>query len=507
MEKKIKENYESIKKKIFHINKNIKSFVKENYKYILIFFLIYFIALIPLIRANINYKDDLGRVRYGYRGFGFGRYVSDYLSILIHGGTNISDISPFTTILAILIMSVASTLILRVINKEKKIKWYHIVATLPFGMNPYFLECYSYKFDAPYMALSVLFSVIPFLFYKKEKNYKNISFIILSIICTFLMAASYQASSGIYPMITIVLVLTMFNDKKDKKEIFKLIYKAVIGYVGGLIIFKLLLPNTDNFYIHPEILSLKDFFPQAIANYKKFYTTIFQEMKLIWLIIIVMTIIFFIIKEIQQSKNQKYISAIITIVSIILLFLLAFGAYPFLTEPIFEPRSMYGFFILIALLAIKNCNCKYNLIPKTLSICLAYAFLTTSLVFGNACLEQYKYNQLRLTLLINDINNLDVKNEETLKIDIEGTIGRSNKIDGIVNKYPVFNKLLTPTLGDNNYIWEVYEIATYYDIPNVEFNVATKNEISYEEMELVKETRYHSIYQKDNYILVKLNKI
>ena len=168
---------------------------------------------------------------------------------------------------------------------------------------------------------------------------------------------------------------------------------------------------------------------------------------------------------------------------------------------------MYAFFILVSILSIKNCDCKHNLISKVSAICLAYAFLTTFLIFGNACSEQYKYNQLRLTLLINDINNLDVKNEETLKIDIEGTIGRSNKIDGIVNKLPVFNKLLPPTLGDNSYIWQVYEIATYYDIPNVEFNTLTKNEISDNEMKLVKETRYHSIYQKDNYVLIKLNKI
>ena len=104
-------------------------------------------------------------------------------------------------------------------------------------------------------------------------------------------------------------------------------------------------------------------------------------------------------------------------------------------------------------------------------------------------------------------NNLDIKNEKILKIDIEGTVGRSKKIDGIVDKLPVFNKLLPTTLGDNNYILQVYEIATYYDIPNVEFNTLTKNKISDKEMELVKETRYHSIYQKDNYVLVKLKKM
>lgn len=507
MKKKIKENYNYIKEKVFLVNKNIKKFTKENFKYILIFSIIYFIALMPLIRANINYNDDLGRVRTGYRGFGFGRYVSDYLSILLHGSSNISDISPLTTILAIIIMALASVLILRIILKEKKIKWYHVVAALPIGMNPYFLECYAYKYDAPYMALSVLFAIIPFVFYKKEKNNKNIPFVISSVICMFLMSSSYQASSGLYPIITIILALTMFNDKEDKKEIFKFIYKAIIGYGLGLIIFKLTLQDTSGFYINPEILSLKDFFPKSIENYRRFYTTIYEEIRLIWLIAIGIISILFVIKEIIKSKEKKYIASPVTIVSLILLFLLVFGVYPFLTKPIFKPRSMYVFFILVSILSIKNCDCKNNFISKVFSICLAYTFITTSLIFGNACFEQSKYNELRLTLLINDINNLDVKNEEVLKIDLEGTVGRSTKIDGLVDKLPVFNKLLPPTLGANNYIWQIYEIATYYDIPNVEFNMLTKNEVSEKEMTLVKETRYHSIYQKDNYVLIKLNKI
>ena len=132
-------------------------------------------------------------------------------------------------------MAIASTIILRILLKEKKIKWYHIVAALPIGMNPYFLECYAYKYDAPYMALSVLFATIPFIFYKKEESNKNTLFVIVSIICTFLMTSSYQASAGIFPIITIILVLKMFSNKEEKKEIFKFIYKSVIGYVLGLI--------------------------------------------------------------------------------------------------------------------------------------------------------------------------------------------------------------------------------------------------------------------------------
>ena len=41
-------------------------------------------------------------------------------------------------------------------------------------------------------------------------------------------------------------------------------------------------------------------------------------------------------------------------------------------------------------------------------------------------------------------------------------------------------------------------------MPNIEFNIDKKNDVSRKEMKLVKRTRYHDIYQKDKYILIIL---
>ena len=251
----IKKIYENYKKKY---NKDKKNF----FKLFFIFFCIYIISLISLIRADINYDDDLGRVVVGYREFGFGRYVSDFLSIFIHNSKYLSDVSPFTTIISVSIMSISSIMIIKILTEKelKEFKWYDIAAALPIGMNPYSLQCYSFKFDSPYMALSVLFSIIPFLFYKKDKNNKNKEYIIISIIFTFLMCASYQASSGIYPMIVISMALIMFNNMEDKNEILKFIIKSCISYGVGLILFKLTLIG-KTYYLDSGLLSIKDIIP------------------------------------------------------------------------------------------------------------------------------------------------------------------------------------------------------------------------------------------------------
>lgn len=143
-------------------------------KYVIILFTIYTLALMPLFRANYNYKDDLGRTFAGYRFDGFGRYGSDMLSIGLWASRYLTDISPFPQILAAFIMALAGTMLIFIIRRElpnddRKFHVRDIVATIPLALFPYFLECLCYKYDAPFMALSVFISIFPVLFKNKKR--------------------------------------------------------------------------------------------------------------------------------------------------------------------------------------------------------------------------------------------------------------------------------------------------------------------------------------------------
>lgn len=90
------------------------------WKPFLIFCLIYGIAMIPLIRANFNYIDDLGRVVSGGRGWNnFSRYISVYLSVLIHADTRLTDISPFTQVLAAIWVAFASVIVVYLLTDRQ----------------------------------------------------------------------------------------------------------------------------------------------------------------------------------------------------------------------------------------------------------------------------------------------------------------------------------------------------------------------------------------------------
>jgi len=181
------------------INDAVSSATRVNYrqfvKPVLIMFGIYAFGISAIIRADFLYIDDIGRSAHGYRGWeNWSRHISSFLAIFIHADTRINDISPLTQLIA-----VSSVVLVYVINNEKITKT-ALAASIPIGLSPYFLECFSYKFDAPYMALSVFVSIVPFVFMKNM-----LAFSVASVLGILIMCMTYQASSGIYIIIVILL--------------------------------------------------------------------------------------------------------------------------------------------------------------------------------------------------------------------------------------------------------------------------------------------------------------
>jgi len=142
-----------------------KLYIKNEKRAAAILFAVYLVAMIPLLRANYDYIDDSGRKLYGYTGWAaFSRYISEYLSHVLHAGNYLADISPLPQLLAVGLLVAASILLIEQVHREQgieQISLWDIAAVLPLGLSPYYLECLSYKYDSPYMALSVLASIAP----------------------------------------------------------------------------------------------------------------------------------------------------------------------------------------------------------------------------------------------------------------------------------------------------------------------------------------------------------
>ena len=146
----------------------IRDFIgTPKFKNIFIFgFLLYFIALFALFRGNIYYVDDWGRTLYGSGWDNFSRFVATLL-VKILGFGSILDISPIYQFCGIGLMVISSMIILYAFNAyatNKNFTYWGMLALLPLGLSPYFLENLSYKFDSFSMSFAVFLCVFAIYF-------------------------------------------------------------------------------------------------------------------------------------------------------------------------------------------------------------------------------------------------------------------------------------------------------------------------------------------------------
>ena len=288
---------------------------------------VYLLGILTIIRANVLYRDDIWRAADGSRGWlfgGFSRYISEFLSIFIHADVVLTEISPLLQLLAILILSLSSVLLVYIIG-NKKITVVGLLASIPLGLSPYFLECLSYKFDASYMALSILASIVPFLFITRK-----VFFLLISIISLLIMCSTYQAASGIYMMIAVVLCFQHWNSReKTNKEILYFLGTAVFAFCFTMLLFRFffmkpLSIESAEYNISTEMLSISHIISGALDNIKEYVMTVNHDFGMIWKTGIVIVLLFFITKSVYRSAQRKILSFFVSIPVIALSFILSF---------------------------------------------------------------------------------------------------------------------------------------------------------------------------------------
>lgn len=463
------------------------------------FLIIYTLAIFPIIRANFNYIDDLGRVANGAAGWGsvYGRYLSDFLASFVHAGRYLTDISPLPQMIAVICLSLASTIIVYIFSSSKKISIFSMLAVIPLGLSPYFLECLSYKYDAPYMALSVLVSIVPILFIFKKK----ILLFITTILCTIIMCTTYQASSGIFPLLVLFYLFYQWNTSKElsTKKIINSGVVAAIGYLTGLLLFKIFCVKEVVGRVSTKIIPLNHFISGFFKNLSQYYHYVLTDFREIWLLLIALLLISFVILAIYNSKRNKMLSSIVTILLLVISSLIMFGVYPALTIPLYDPRAMYGLGICLALLAIIVVKSDKIYIFTLIAIALSWSFFTFAFTYGNALAEQKRYTDFRIQLVINDLNDLEIMNKDNIKkLKIDGSINKSPIIENMLPHYSILNRLVPQTFG-SGWHWSGSYFYGYFKLQNIEWSTD-----DFPPLPILKDTMYHTIYGDDNTIVVSL---
>ena len=480
-----------MKEKIILFSNRIKNYIKP--AFILSGLLL--LGISSIIRANFKYIDDYGRVLQGYKGWDdFSRYFSFGISAFIHADNYLTDISPLPQVMACVLLGIAGIIVIDSLknNSDEKISLWQMIAVIPLGLSPYFLECMSYKYDSVYMALSVFAALLPMAFAETGL----IAFSIASFCGTLLMLTTYQASSGILPMIVVLWTAKKLNEGSKISEVFKKTGVAAGGYVLAMLIDKLFIIREVDEYVTSTVAPITEIVTQFVNYYKQ----VISDFKTWWLIIIAIIIILYAVMYVKESKINRAKSAGIAVLSVALCILLAFGTYPMLKRASYYPRAMYGFGVLIALFSVAAVSYNKAYVARIFTLALSWTFLVFSFSYGNALYEQGKYTDIRVEAVVNDIIELEMMNTgETVNVQLVGGIGKSPVIRNIPQgNYEILDRLVPETFAEG-WKWSEFYFYNYFDL-----NMNKATGLTELDLPVIKETPYYIIKGEDNNLVIEL---
>ena len=485
-------------------------FVRKNrflFKPFLVMTLIYLFGISAIILAGVHYADDAARTNFGYSGWaGFSRYFSTIMAFGLHADGYLTNIYPLPQILAAVILSVASIMLVCVISgkdvfKEKSSKWlWRLIAVMPLGLSPYMLECLAYQYDAPYMAISVLFAVLPLLFRKYSKwVYGIMIFVGVIVICT-----SYQAAIGIIPMLVILVAVKKWNENKTEKwESCKFVLFSAAIFLVSLLFFQKVLMKPRDAYVSNSLPGIDRLVPAFFEHLGEYFKLVLSDFKVLWIVLICAICVSFIVVFVMKSKKNKILAGGMALLTAVFIITMAFAFYALLDKPLYATRAMYPFGVSIAMMGvyIVSDTGLFAKIARVPIFVLSWCFLVFAMTFGNALREQENYREMLQNMVIGDLNEMSIMQDgEPKYIKVSGNLGFSPVILHMPQEYKILDRLLMPSYSE--YVpWMATKITEQSGLPNLIFD--ERVEFDKEKMQILKKTVFYDIYGDDEHILVQ----
>lgn len=463
--------------------------------------LIYLVGISALLRANFYYIDDIARANEGYTQW---EYYSRHLMVLfgyfLHADSYLTDISPLPQLVTIVFLALAGTISIYALTNKKDFSLWYLIAAIPMGLSPYFLECLSYKYDSAVMGLSVLVSVLPLLYTSaSERKYAAIT-----VLCTLCMCMSYQAAAGIFPVFVILLCFQRWLEGQSFAKILRFALLSAAGYLAGLLIFRLFIMTPVDNHASSDLPAMGAFLPSVLGAYKKYLKYYLTDFKIEWHIFILILGVCFVYASCKTAKGSKIPAALLSLLVLLVVAALSLGVYPFLEGPTFYPRSMYGIGCTIALFTIFVFSRMPRLLPaKVACFLLSWAFFSFAFTYGNALYVQSQYTDYRIMITIDDLIEsgiLDEPGEKTMRIS--GSIGQAPALRHMPQDFQILNRLVPITFQDSEEYWGTYGFKNYYGLSGV--RVVRSGDYWEMDLPLIVQSPYHTIYSDGKYIWLNL---
>lgn len=479
-------------------------------------FAIILLAYLAIIRGGISYIDDMGRSATGYAWMhDFHRYSSSLVSYILNLNVHLTDISPIPQLIGILLLSISCVVIAYVLS-NKRINTITLIASVILGIAPYTVLGMVFKFDSICMALGMLASIVPIIFWGKLLDQRKLNrriatrFIIFATLSLLVMWTSYQALAGVYVVVVLGVALNdLINDRCNWKSLLKNICLYAVPYVLATLVF-LIISRVfgDDGYRETNMYTLSEIIGGFAYNALIYAKSFIGGLNCVQLILIMLLITLGAVSSAIRAKtvHKRIVNIVLYLLYVAIGFLVSYGCYLVLEGAPTSGRAMMGVSVwiaIISILAVVNTTNILKRIGGGILCALVVSFLVAANSFGNGLVDQNRYAEFRISNLINELNqlNLDVNSLSKKRIRLIGDIGNSRVMENVLKDYPVYNSFDSGLNG--NGVWGYYLLTKYdkwpmqQDVDDSLICVSVKLRTAYDEIS----------QDGDGNICVKLNDI
>lgn len=454
-----------------------------------------FAAYFNLMTVHFYFADDVFRNYGGSRSWiGFSRYVSEFFSIFVHNNIRLNDIAPLSQFIAIAVAGAAVVVLSFALTQE--VSAANVLALSAVFMAPSYAECMAYRFDSPYMAMSLLFAAVPFLFYQNKMAFAYASLISLLLTC-----ASYQAALPLYILAAVYLFAKDWLKSGNVKKSLERPLIASVCFAAALLLFKLFFMNkmgdgSDSYFSsHVSLAAL----PINAFEYVK--TAFSCHGGTLCKALFVLSIVLLVSGFVKRAGGNKSAAFVLAAALVIAALVLSYGPYLVFARPVMVPRAFMGFnaFAAFLLLACFNLSQEWPRLRKislSLIALSVYSFMAFTFTFGNCLKNQKEYESFRVQMIIADLAQ-NVKKGDEVSVSFVGGMDLCQKNRIAFKNYPVI-KRMNYLMPSESALWNEELLNGW----NFKCNDA-ENKLTNEYV-LIKRTFYHDLYQNNNDFIVVL---
>lgn len=448
------------------------------------------IFCMPIMLADVLYRDDLDRSLFSFDGWGvLGRPLSDFLMHIFSLNFDmLPNTAPLPLITGVVITSVIIWYTSESLTEDKNKTVFSLFLTLIIA-TPFFIQNAAYQFDSFTMILATSLCILSFFTF----NNKSIVSCLLSIAFLIASLCLYQPCANIF--ITLVAGNAIYKYAKISN-----INSLAVFLLSYLLYFILVNYAFEMTSARASYVPIVDIYQSFINSIKKvyFYFSLIGKLYEYIVLIGVVCFMYCYFKALLKAKGSGCVDTLFITLSPAAILISLPGPAFLLSEGITDVRVLSGLSATTALFLYSYYKALNKITFILLSSVVIFFSISTSFLFSNTIKEQRKYEEFVVSLVAGDLSKMEFSG----KVYAYGDIYDSRIVGKILASNKFIEQIYSPAIP-----WISISIMQQYNIKNIALYGETQaynkmNEVCDNKISPTIKSRYYSIFKLEYDVVV-----